>query len=140
MGGSSPNSAFFFYIFFCLVFFVFFVVVHVSKKKLERGVGGRGLAYPPSRIILYPLLRHHMRHSHNLPLPPRIYPLSNIYMRLWPGTLPESTPLSQNIPGTPLSNIYTRASQNLLLPPRIYTPSLFIQCDSHRIYPSLLPG
>ena len=35
---------------------------------------------PPSRI--YPLLNHYMRHSHNLPLHPRIYPPLNIHMRL----------------------------------------------------------
>ena len=69
---------------------------------------------PSSRI--YPLLHHYMRHSHNLPLPPRIYPPLNIHMRLWdtPGIHPS---LRKH---TPLLNIYTRASRNLLLPPRIY--------------------
>ena len=80
-----------------------------------------------------------MRHSLNLPLPPRIPSFKRLC-----ATVAWDTPgihsFSQNLPGkpTPLLNIYTRASQNLLLPPRIY-PSLFLQCDSHRIYPSLLP-
>ena len=42
-----------------------------------------------------PLHHHYMRHPHNLPLPPRIYPPLNIHMDS--GTLPESTPPSQNI-------------------------------------------
>ena len=58
---------------------------------------------PPFRI--YPLLHHYMRHSHNLPLPSRIYPPLNLDMRLWPETLLESTPSSQNI--RPLFNIHT---------------------------------
>ena len=67
-----------------------------------------------------PLLHHYMRHSNNLPLPPRIYPPLNIHMRLWdtPGIHP-SLPKY-----TPLLNIYTKAPRNLLLPPppppRIY--------------------
>ena len=65
-----------------------------------------------------PLHHHHKRHSHNPPLPPRIYPPLNIQMRLWDTfgihpSLPKYRP-------TLLLNIYTRASQNLLLPPRIY--------------------
>ena len=91
-----------------------------------------------------------MRSSQNLPLPPRIYPPLNIYMRpsqilplspkIYPpfpqlcATLPESTPPSQSIPlfshlhGTlpestpPPFHYYMRRSQNLPLPPRIYHP------------------
>ena len=60
-----------------------------------------------------PLLYHYMRHSYNLPLPPRIYICDC-------GTLPEST--LPPIIYSPFKHrpIYTRASRNLLLPSRIY--------------------
>ena len=57
MGGSSPNSDYFIFFGNC-VFFVFFCVYFVlfscfqKKKKLDRGVGGWGLANPSfSRIF-----------------------------------------------------------------------------------------
>ena len=72
-----------------------------------------------------------MRPSQNLPLPPRIYPL----FQLLYATLPESTPLSQNIP--PFST-------TMWDPPRIYpslpgsiSPFSRTISDPHRIYPSL---
>ena len=109
----------------------------------------------PSRI--YPSFLQYMRCFQNLPRPPRIYPpplLRN-------ATLPESTPPSQNILSfkhpyayamVGLSGVQTFLAKSILpfltsireplgiyssLPE--YTPSLFLHCDSHRIYPSLLP-
>ena len=83
------------------------------------------------------LFHKYMRHSQNVPLPPRIYPLFNIYVqppppriyrslseytllsttscevpRIYP-SLPEYTPLFQNC---------IARSQKLLIPPKIYTP------------------
>ena len=93
-----------------------------------------------------------MRSSQNLPLPPRIYPPLNIYMRpshnlplssrIYPpflqlcATLPESTPPSQSISPfrhqsiwdspritpPPPFHYYMRRFQNLPIPPRIYHP------------------
>ena len=85
----------------------------------------------PSRI--YPLLSHYMRHSHNLPHPPRIYPPPplNIYMR-------HSRNPPSDIKYIPILNIYIRPSQNLPLPPRIgYPPFLTTICDTPTIHPSL---
>ena len=72
---------------------------------------------------------------------PRIYSSLSEYtpiLQLF-ATLPESTPLSRNIP--PFFNNYNimRPSQNLPLPPRIYPPfSTTIRlCDPLRICPSL---
>ena len=76
---------------------------------------------------------NYVRHSQNLPLPPRIYPL---FQQLY-ATLSESTPPFQNIP--PFStNLYLRPSKNLPLLPRIYPffQQIYI-CDPPRIYPSL---
>ena len=58
MGGSSPNSdSFLFGNFVCFFFnfFYFIVVVHVSKKikKMDRAVGGWGLANPSFSRIFY---------------------------------------------------------------------------------------
>ena len=60
-----------------------------------------------------------MRPSHNLPLPPRIYPP---FQQLY-ATLPESTHPPPEY--TPIFNNYKimRPSQNLLLPPRIFFSS-----------------
>ena len=89
----------------------------------------------------------------NLPLPPRIYPLFNkcicdpprIYLSVSEytplfnkcicATLPESTPLSQNI--RPFStNVYVRPSQNIPLSLNIYTPfQQMYMCDPPGIYP-----
>ena len=86
---------------------------------------------PPSLNIHFPPFKHlyatlpesthpridtaffdiYMRHSHNLPLPLRIYPA------LYKVTLPESTSPFQNIPA-PFYN-YMRRSQNLSRPPKI---------------------
>ena len=70
----------------------------------------QNLTLPPEYT---PLFHHYMRHSHNLPFPPRIYHPLNIHKRLWdtPGIPPKiytsfkhlyasvsvSTPPSQNI-------------------------------------------
>ena len=114
-----------------------------------------------------PLLHHYMRHSHNRPLPPsnilmrhsRNPPPTPPPFKHLHATLPESTPPSQNIPSfkhqyamVGHSGLQTFLAKNILLfltsirePLGIYsslpeyTPSLFLQCDSHRIYPSLLP-
>ena len=76
-----------------------------------------------------------MRPSQNIPLPPRIYPLSNKCM--CDPTLPESPPPP---PRTYLLfNNYNimRPSQNLPLPPRIYPPfqSIYV-CDNNYMRPS----
>ena len=83
-----------------------------------------------------------MRHSHNLPLPPRIYPV------LYKVTLPESTSSFQNIP--PFSTticdvprIYpalqesTPPSQNIGLPPPLRYVTLPEYTHPSRIYPLL---
>ena len=80
--------------------------------------------YPPFQQIhmcdplrIYPslpdytlLFKNYMRPSQNLPLPPRIYPPP--FQQLY-AILPESTPLSQNIPPFSTTIIFCD-------PPRIY--------------------
>ena len=74
--------------------------------------------------------------------PPEIYPSLSEYTPLFNkcicATLPESTPLSQNI--RPFStNVYVRPSQNLPLSLRIYAPfQQMYMCDTPKIYLSLL--
>ena len=71
---------------------------------------------PPSSFKKYYI----MRHSQNIPLPPRIYPFFNKFLC---ATLPESTPLSQNTP--PLINRYMcpPPPQHLSLPPFMFFSS-----------------
>ena len=75
-----------------------------------------------------------MRPSQNIPLPPRIYPLSNKCM--CDPTLLKSPPPPRTYP---LFNNYNimRPSQNLPLPPRIYPPfqSIYV-CDNNYMRPS----
>ena len=75
--------------------------------------------WDPTRIYPFlpeytPLFNNYMRHSQNLPLPPRMYP--PFQQLQYVATLPESTPPSRNIP--PFS-------------------TTIILCDPPRIYPSL---
>ena len=77
-----------------------------------------------------PHLNNYVRHSHNLPFPPRIYPP---FQQLC-ATFPESTPSSQNIP--PFQQLYvtfpksTSPSQNK----RPFSTNILL-CDASRIYP-----
>ena len=90
--------------------------------------------YPSSQNM--PPFKHlsYLRHSKNIPFPPRIYsPLKHLC-----ATLPEYTTLSRNIPPN-----YMRHSHNLHLPPRTHRPFKTAICDRPeytllpRIYPSL---
>ena len=89
---------------------------------------------PPSQNR-YPLFGSYMRHSHNLPLPSRIYtPFLQLYV-----TLPKYILPSQNLPH-PL-RIYPlpldmQPSHNLPIPPE-YTPFWATICNANIIYPSL---
>ena len=77
--------------------------------------GSQNLPLPPR---IYPLFNKYMRPSQNILLPPRIYtPFQQLY-----ATLPESTPPSQNIGPTHLFNNSTRPSQNLPPPLQEYPP------------------
>ena len=71
-----------------------------------------------------------MRHSQNLFLPPRIYPLVNIYM-----------PSTQKIPLPliiyPILIIYMRHLPNIYLRPRMCPSFETSICDPGRIFPSL---
>ena len=70
-----------------------------------------------------------MQRSHNLPLPPRIYPpFKHLH-----ATLPESTLRPKIYPHFK----HLRSSQNQPLPPRIgYPPFLTTTCDTSIIHPS----
>ena len=89
----------------------------------------------PPRI--YPLFNNSMRPSQNLLLPPRIYPFQQMYNMCDPLRiylfLPGYTP--------PLFNNYMRPSQNIPFPLRIYPPfQQMYMCDPPKIYPSLPPS
>ena len=71
------------------------------------------LPLPPEYITPPPIFYHSFETLHDLPLPPRIYPLLNIYLR--PG---QNQPLPPRI--YPLLNIYIRRSQNVPISPIIY--------------------
>ena len=86
--------------------------------------GSQNLPLPPR---IYPLFNKYMRPSQNILLPPRIYPP---FQQLY-ATLPKSTPTSQNIGPTLLFNSSMRPSKNI--PPPFSTTI----CDPPRFYPSL---
>ena len=85
--------------------------------------------YHPFLPEYTPLFNSYMRHSQNLPLPLRIYP---VFQQLY-ATLPESTPASQNIPA-----FSTTICDLLRIYPFLqeYTPfsTTIILCDLPRIY------
>ena len=82
--------------------------------------------YPSFPEYTSSLVSYYIWPSQNLPLPPRIYPPFQHLV----ATLPESTPLSQNIP--PFQQPFASLPE--------YTLFLTTMCDPPRIYPSLPPS